>query len=72
MQTSNNDLMDFKSILKHDKGMNRKLIEFQTTVSNCNPKSSVEAEIFPIFQHKVEWTQHFTRVTEVRHMYSKV
>ena len=31
---------------------------------------SVDPEIFLIFQHKVEWTPHFTRVTEVRHMYT--
>ena len=32
-------------------------------------KSSVESEIFPTFQHKVEWIPHFARVTEVRHIY---
>ena len=26
-------------------------------------------EIFPIFQHKVEGTPHFARVSEVRHIY---
>ena len=30
-------------------------------------KSSVEPEIFPIFQHKIERIPHFARVTEVRH-----
>ena len=29
----------------------------------------MEPEIFAIFQHKVERTPHFTRVTEVRHMF---
>ena len=29
---------------------------------------SVEPEIFPTFQHKVEWVPHFARVSEVRHM----
>ena len=33
------------------------------------PKSSVEVEIFPIFQHKVERTPHFALISEVRHMY---
>ena len=32
-------------------------------------KSSVEPEIFPTFQHKVERIPHFARVTEVRHIY---
>ena len=31
-------------------------------------KSSIEPEIFLIFQHKVEWVPHFARVSEVRHM----
>ena len=31
-------------------------------------KSSVEPEIFPTFQHKVERVPHFARVSEVRHM----
>ena len=68
MGTSNNDLMYFYPFLKHDKGMNRKLMEFQTTIQIYNPKSSVEPEIFPIFQHKVERIPHFTRVTEMGHI----
>ena len=32
-------------------------------------KSSVESEIFNIFQHKVEWVPHFACVSEVRHIY---
>ena len=32
MGTSNNDLMYFSSFLKHDKGMNQKLMEIQTTI----------------------------------------
>ena len=32
MGTSNNDLIYFLSFLKHDKGMNRKLMEFPTTI----------------------------------------
>ena len=32
METSNNDLMYFYSFLKHDKGMNWKLMEFQTII----------------------------------------
>ena len=32
-------------------------------------KSSVEPEIFPIFQHKVERIPHFARVTEVRYIF---
>ena len=32
-------------------------------------KSSVEPEIFPTFQHKVERVPHFARVSEVRHIY---
>ena len=67
--TSNNDLMYFYSFLKHDKGMNSKLMEFQTTIQNYNPKSSVEPEIFPIFQHKVEQIPHFTELTEIVHMH---
>ena len=31
-------------------------------------KSSVEPEIFGIFQHRVERIPHFARVTEVRHI----
>ena len=31
---------------------------------------SVDPEIFAIFQHKVERIPHFTRVTEVRHMFN--
>ena len=31
-------------------------------------KSSVEPEIFPTFQHKVERVPHFARVSEVRHI----
>ena len=42
-------------------------MEFQTTIKNYNPKISVDPEIFAIFQHKVERTPLFTRVTEVRH-----
>ena len=68
MGTSNNDLIYFLSFLKHDKGMNQKLMEFPTIIKNYNPKSSVEPEIFQVFQHKVEQTLHFTRVTEVRHI----
>ena len=34
------------------------------------PKSSVEVEIFPIFQHKVEGILHFAHVSEVRHIHS--
>ena len=30
---------------------------------------SVDPEIFAIFQHKVERTPHFTRVTEVRNIF---
>ena len=30
---------------------------------------SVDPEIFPIFQHKVERIPHFARVIEVRHIY---
>ena len=30
---------------------------------------SVDPEIFAIFQHEVERIPHFTRVTEVRHIY---
>ena len=45
-----------------------KLIEFQTIISNYNAKSSIEPEIFGIFQHKVERTPHFARVSEVRHV----
>ena len=48
--------------------MNRKLIEFQTTIQNNNPKSLVEPEIFPIFQPKVERIPHFTQVTEIVHI----
>ena len=33
-------------------------------------KSSIEPEIFGIFQHKVERVPHFARVSEVRHMLS--
>ena len=54
--------------MKHNKGMNWKLMEFQTTIQNYNPKSSVEPEIFPIFQHKVERIPHFTQVTEIVHI----
>ena len=36
---------------------------------NYNAKSSVEPEIFPTFQHKVERVPHFTRVSEVRHIF---
>ena len=32
-------------------------------------KSSVESEIFNIFQHKVERIPHFARISEVRHIY---
>ena len=37
-------------------------------MQNYNPKSSVECEIFPIFQHKVERIPHFTQVTEIVHI----
>ena len=53
--------MYFYSFLKHDKGMNWKLRQFQTTIGNYNPKSSVELELFEIFQHKVEQILHFTQ-----------
>ena len=43
-------------------------MEFQTTIQNYNPKSSVECEICSIFQHKVERIPHFTQVTEIVHM----
>ena len=46
--------------------MKWKLMEFQTTVQNYNWKSSVEPEIFPIFQHKVEQILHFN---DMRHIY---
>ena len=29
-------------------------------------------EIFPIFQHKVEGTPHFARLSEVRHIYIEI
>ena len=32
-------------------------------------QSSVEREIFPTFQHKVERVPHFARVSEVRHIF---
>ena len=48
--------------------MNQKLMEFQPIILNYNPKNSVEPEIFQVFQHKVERTPHFTRVTEMRHI----
>ena len=48
--------------------MIRKLMEFQTIIQNYNAKSSIEPEIFGIFQHKVEQTPHFARVSEVRHI----
>ena len=32
-------------------------------------QSSVESEIFNIFQHKVEWVPHFARVSEVKHIF---
>ena len=32
-------------------------------------KSLIEPEIFGIFQHKVERTPHFARVSEVRHIF---
>ena len=35
-------------------------------------KSSVEPEIFPTFQHKVERVPHFARISEVRHIYLAV
>ena len=60
--------MYFYSFLKHDKGLNQKLMEFQTTIKNYNPKSSVEPEIFSIFQHKVERTPHFAQVVEIVHI----
>ena len=68
MGTSNHDLMYFSSFLKHDNGMYQKLMELQTTIYNYNPKGSVEPEIFPIFQHKVEQTPHFMLVTEMVHI----
>ena len=34
-------------------------------------KSSVEPEIFPTFQHKVERVLHFARVSEVRHIHNQ-
>ena len=45
----------------------------QTTFAggNYNAKGSVEPEIFPTFQHKVERIPHFARVSEVRHMEEK-
>ena len=43
-------------------------MEFQTIIKNYNAKSSIEPEIFGIFQHKVERTSHFARVSEVRHI----
>ena len=43
-------------------------MEFQTIISNYNAKSSIEPEIFLIFQHKVERVPHFARVSEVRHI----
>ena len=43
-------------------------MEFQTDIQNYNPNSSVEPEIFLIFQHKVEGTPHFTQVTEIVHI----
>ena len=49
--------------------MNWKLRELQTTSWIYNPKSSVEQEIFPIFQHKVEGTPHLTQVTGNVHIY---
>ena len=48
--------------------MNWKLRKFQTTIRNYNPKRSVEPEIFPIFQCKVEQIPHFTQVTGNVHM----
>ena len=48
--------------------MIRKLMESQTIILNYNAKSSIEPEIFGIFQHKVEGIPHFARVSEVRHM----
>ena len=47
----------------------KRLGNFKLLSANFNPKNSVEPEKFPIFQHKVEWTPHFTRVTEVRHIH---
>ena len=44
-------------------------MEFQTIILNYNAKSSIEPEIFGIFQHKVERTPHFARVSEVRYIY---
>ena len=50
----------------------KRLGSFKLLSANFNPKSSVEPEIFPIFQHKVEQTSHFTRVTEVRHIFNRI
>ena len=44
-------------------------MEFQTIILNYNAKSSIEPEIFGIFQHKLEGIPHFARVSEVRHIY---
>ena len=47
-------------------------MEFQTIIKNYNAKSSIEQEIFGIFQHKVERIPHFARVSEVRLKYFEV
>ena len=49
--------------------MIQKLMEFQTIIQNYNAKSSIEPEILGIFQHKVERTPHFARLSEVRHIW---
>ena len=45
-----------------------RLGSFKLLSLKLKPKSSVELEIFPIFQHKVEGTPHFARVSKVRHI----
>ena len=53
--------MYFYSFLKHD-------MSFKPESKITIKESSVEPEIFGIFQHKVELIPHFTRITEVRHI----